>query len=75
MIFWSSRFSIIKILFAYGTTILETPKTVKGNFDILKNVGVQEEKCRGARRNCPTRFTNKRLKKKKLKKKLYFSRE
>jgi len=33
----------MKIPFAYGTTILETPKTIKGNFSIF-------EKCRGAGR-------------------------
>jgi len=39
----SSGFFISKISFAYRTTILETPKTVKGNLGIL-------EECRGAGR-------------------------
>jgi len=41
MIFFSFEFSIPKISLAYGTTILETPKTVKGSFCIF-------EDCRGA---------------------------
>jgi len=41
--FLCSVFSIPKISFAYRTTILETPKTVKSNFDIF-------EECRGAGR-------------------------
>ena len=41
--FFSSGFSILKISFTYGITILETPKTVKGNFSIF-------EECRGAGR-------------------------
>jgi len=43
--FLSSEFS------TYKTTILETPKTVKGNFGISEECRVQEEKCRGAGRN------------------------
>jgi len=42
MSFLSFRFSTPKIPFAYVTTISETPKTVKDNF----------EECRGAGRNC-----------------------
>jgi len=37
----------MKISFVYKITILETPKTLKDNFGIVKNIGVQEEKCRG----------------------------
>ena len=39
----SSRFFIPKISLGNGTTILETPKTIKGNFSFF-------EKCRGAGR-------------------------
>jgi len=41
--FFSFGFSIMEISFAYGTTIPEIPKTVKGNFSIF-------EECRGAER-------------------------
>jgi len=41
--FLSSKFSILKISFTYETTIPETPKTVKDNFDIFKE-------CRGTER-------------------------
>jgi len=41
--FLSSRFSIPEIQFAYGISILKTPKTVKDNFSIF-------ERCRGAGR-------------------------
>ena len=47
--FLSSRFSILKILFVYGTTILKTPKTVKGNFGIFKE-------CRGQMLPAPNHF-------------------
>jgi len=54
--FWNdflpSRFFISEISFAYGTTILKTPKTVKGSFDIFEECRVQEEKCRVAGRSC-----------------------
>jgi len=39
------------IFHAYETIIPEIPKTTKNNFGILKNVEVQEEKCRDAGRN------------------------
>ena len=39
----SFGFFILKISFTYRITILETPKTVKGNLNIL-------EECSGARR-------------------------
>ena len=68
MIFWNdflpSRFSILKTFFAYGTLIPETlfvyeipipesPKIINNNSDILNNIGVQEENCRGAGRSTP----------------------
>jgi len=43
MIFLSYGFSILETSFAYGITILETPKTLKANFGIF-------EECRGAGR-------------------------
>jgi len=55
--FLSFGFSISEISFTYGIIILETLKTVKGNFGIFKNVWVQEEKCRGAGRNILSKLT------------------
>lgn len=37
---------ILETCFAYKTPILESHKIVKGNFSILKNVGVKKEKRR-----------------------------
>jgi len=44
-------FPIPETPFAYEIFIQESSKTVKGNFNIVKNVGVQEEKCKRAGRN------------------------
>ena len=52
IVFWSSRFLILETPFLFETSpILESPKTIKDNLGILKNVEVQEEKCRSGGRN------------------------